>query len=373
MTERVLAGAGTFTEVAWFGGLWWVTWQDGTVLRVTTFSPELLIQGPTQIIPIGEQAGAFPRMTVSGGLLWLAYRRGAPDFAVVLQSLTGGGQMTINLGTGYGNEPVVLGYDDIAWQAAADYTVYRRPIRNDGHYDVLLGIGRPTGLSRILPDFAIRNIDEDRFAIPGYTRPCWAGHAVAVEGQGLYDLVIRDDGKQARCFDGQDSQTPRLAWDGGERYLIGTWGKDGVRIALLENSDFVAPVPDPPPVDPPVPPDPPIPDPPKPPTPPKPVPTMTAQELANVLKVFPQDVFLDHYRAYSAQLLDRDRAGAEGISDGAVMLFFPAFYGTAADLLVQRGIPTGAPADVAAKWNGIADAAGGAAVEAYRRATGNPQ
>jgi hypothetical protein len=99
---------------------------------------------------------------------------------------------------------------------------------------------------------------------------------------------------------------------------------------------------------------------------------MTAQELANVLKNFPQDVFLDHYRSYCSQLLPRDRKGDEGISDGAVMIFFPAFYGTAADLLVQHGIPSGSPTDVASKWNSIADAAGGAAVQAYNRVV-NPQ
>lgn len=244
MTPRVLAGVGTFTEVAWFDGQWWVVWQDGTVLRITTFSEELLVQGPVRAIPIGEQAGAFPRMTVSGGQLWLAYRRGAPDYAVVLDSLTGDDNPR-GLRTGYGNEPVAFGLDDIAWQSSPGYQVSRQAINDTGSAFVVR-YGAPTGLSRITPD-GVRLVDEDRLAIPGYTRPCWAGDAVAVEGAGLYDLVIRNDGKQVRCFDGEDSQTPRLAWDGGERYLIGTWGKDGVRIALLENSDFVKPVPDPPP------------------------------------------------------------------------------------------------------------------------------
>jgi hypothetical protein len=373
MQTRLLAGAGSFTEVCWFDGQWYVAWREDSgadrVLRVRQYGQFL---GPGRwagdlMFQLGANGPAFPRMTASGGKLWLAYKGGAPDYAITLRSLSSP-DGPVSLGPGYGDDPMALGGDWVALQATSAYAVDK--ILIDGGALVMnVRTGAPTGLSRILPDGSVRTIDEDRGAIPGYTRPCWAGDAVAVEGAGLYDLVIRNDGLQCRVFDGEDSQTPRLATDGRGTYLLGTWGQAGVRIALIEPMDFTAPAPDPP-----VPPVPPTPDPPKPPKPPKPDPkTMTAQDLANVLKNFPQDVFLDHYRAYSEQLLPRDRAGEEGISDGAVMLFFPAFYGTAADLLVQRGIPTGAPADVAAKWNAIADVAGAAAVAAYRKATGNPR
>lgn len=109
-----------------------------------------------------------------------------------------------------------------------------------------------------------------------------------------------------------------------------------------------------------------VPSPPKPPEPH----TMTAQELAHLLKTYPPDIFVDHYRAYQAQLLEQDKNGNEGMSAGAAMIFFPQFYGTSADLLVQRGNPSGSPAQVAAGWNSIADAAGAAAVTEYRKVTG---
>lgn len=248
MTLKTLVSIGTFTEVAYFRGQWYVCWQYGTVLRVIAFGADL---GPADhpldiALPLGDDAGSFPKMAVMDNALRLAYRLGAPGYVAILMSLTNDDTPEA-LGTAYGNDPVILSDNYIAFQktGASDYRVFRTTLSAPDMEFVRSGA--PTGLSRILPDGTVRTVDEDRQLIAGYTRPSWAGDAVAVEGDGLYDLVIRSDGKQVRLFEGQESYTPRLATDGTGRYLLGTWGKEGVRIALIEATDFATPAP---PVDP---------------------------------------------------------------------------------------------------------------------------
>lgn len=309
------------------------------------------------VLPLGPDAGSFPSLSRT----YLAYRLGAPQYDVRLRRLKDGTERS--LGKGYGNNPVVVDGAFVAWQAGPDYALVMQTASLGTQIPVIPQLGRPTGLSRIDDvDFTVILIDDDRI-YNGYTRPSFAPGAVAVENHTTGNLIFRADGKQALAFDGEEAFTPSLAFDGGTNYLIGTWGTAGVRIALVTSADFGdAPSAPPPPIIPPS-----LPPVPPPLTPPH---TMTPQDLANVLKIFPQDVFLDHYYAYQKQLLDRDRLGDEAMDAGAVMLFFGPFFGACADAIISRGIPTGAPVDVATKWNAIADSGLQAAISSYNHAVG---
>ena len=44
MTTKTLATVGTFTEVAFHEGAWYVCWQDGTNLRIQRYSADLSVQ-----------------------------------------------------------------------------------------------------------------------------------------------------------------------------------------------------------------------------------------------------------------------------------------------------------------------------------------
>lgn len=243
MKSRTLAPSGTFTEVAWSTGTWWATWQDGAQLIVVTISTDLTQVALWRTYQLGDDAGAFPRFLVWDGRLWLAYRKGGPSYAVCVWNVLTDEVHT--LGWGYGNDPVALGSGFAAWQSTGDYQVLRQPIDGSGP-TTHERIGAPTGLSRILLGQVI-TVDEDRRVVPGGTRPSWAGDAVAIEvdetAGGPCDLVRRNDGLEARVFQGQYSPTPRLATDGRGRYLLGTGQGPGVRVALIEAADFVAPVP----------------------------------------------------------------------------------------------------------------------------------
>lgn len=247
MTPKTLSTIGTFTEVAYFRGQWYVAWQEETSLRVLAFASDL---GPATrpldlTLSLGPDAGAFPRMLEHDNALRLVYRMGAPDYTAVLVSLTNDDAPRA-LGVAHGNDPLALGHGFVAWQAAGapDYPVLRQPIDGSAP-EVLVRQGAPDGLSRILPDGSVTLIKDENTAIPGYTRPCWAGDAVVVEADNpvdsLCDLIIRSDGQRARAFLGQNAPTPRLATNGAGRYLVGTGQGPGARIALIEPADFQTP------------------------------------------------------------------------------------------------------------------------------------
>jgi hypothetical protein len=238
---RTLAPFGTFTDVARVGGVWWSVFQEGDHLRLTMHAEDLSAV-TAQAIPLGGAAAAFPKLYAWGGALYLAYRDGAEPYHGHLLQV--GTENIRDLGVVYNSDPVVMGEGWIAWQATGDpqYAILKQAI--SGGFIASAGFGHGTGLSRIVGGQVI-TVDDDRSAVPGYTRPCWAGDAVAVEGQdasGPFDLVRRTDGFEVRVFPGQLSDTPRIAADEDGRYLLGTWG-DSPRLALIEPSDFRAPAP----------------------------------------------------------------------------------------------------------------------------------
>jgi hypothetical protein len=366
MQQRVLAGAGTFTEVCWHAGQWHVAWQEGTdTLVLAAYASDFLTQTFVVRWPLGEHADSFPRLLSWDGVLWLAFKAGAPDYPAILQRLSGDTGPPINLGTAYGNAPIALGAGYVAWQATKDYEVNRQPLAMSTPPS-MVRMGAPDGLSRVLPDGSVRLVREDRDLFLPFLNPVWAGDAVALEGNGLFDVVQRTDGLQVRVFQGSFANTPRLAADGTGRHVIGTWGT-AVQGALLVPSDFAAavpvPIPEPPPVNPPLPPV--LPDPPKPPTPPEKPVSVTPQQIHDTLAQWPWDVDVDHLARFRDNVWKRDQGG--DVPSRGALAFYHRGVGAA---IAQRCIDLGRGLNGAEEWNHAFDLGTDAAINAYKAQIG---
>lgn len=229
--QTVNLGPGTFPDVAFWDGFLWCAVQQGEFLVLYQLTADLKVVDSTAF-PLGPGALAFARLTVWDDRLWLAYRGGGPDYAAILWEASQGAE---SFGPAGGNDPVAVGNGMIAWQDP-QFNVFLRQL--EGGDPVFVRPGAPTGLSRILADGEVILVDEDRFAVPGGTRPSWAGDIVVVEAlDELADLVRRDDGAELRLFQGQESFTPRAAAD-DDGYAVATWGQAGVRLATFTANDF---------------------------------------------------------------------------------------------------------------------------------------
>jgi hypothetical protein len=110
------------------------------------------------------------------------------------------------------------------------------------------GVG--TGLSRVLADGTVRTIDEDRFALPGATQPCFAGDLAV--GEGNPDGALwRLSEKEGVAWPGEETFVPKCAMLGDRVALTTSGGRGGIRLfcgsreelALLQRDD--PPDPDP--------------------------------------------------------------------------------------------------------------------------------
>ncbi len=233
-------GGGTFPDVAWLNGRLYLAVQQGQAgqrkLKLYNFASDLTDQQVTEIPFTAGQA--FPRMTVSNGILWLAYRdgdnsQGIKESVKLWRSDT---QAIEDLGGGFGNDPIAIGNGYIAWQKGGK--VQRRLL--EGGEIVAMRDDLPTGISRILPDGSIKMIDEDRSAIPGYTRPWWADDLVVAEGKSDSGIVGFFGGDFSNpsftLWEGKISFTPHAAADGNGLYAVTTWNGPGVRVAVLRKS-----------------------------------------------------------------------------------------------------------------------------------------
>ena len=229
----------------------------------TTFEVEALIR-----LPLDFETLAYPRLIVWDAQLWVAYRSVAPVFGCELWNLETNDHRT--LGPGYGNKPIALGHGYVAWQQP-DGAVYRQ--RLVGGPSVPAGMTTPPGLSRILPDGTVRSEDEDRLvtladipcSVPGFAGPLTVGQR---EPSGLVGAISGASGLLALWPD-EDTMDPQAAWLGEQGACV-TWGRQGVRLALVSAVDLIPAWPAP--VD--LPPRPPGP---KPPTPPRPRPPVPPQ------------------------------------------------------------------------------------------------
>jgi hypothetical protein len=231
-------GSGTFPDVAIHGGQAWTAWQHGVSLHLVSLDPETLDERSWTSWTIGAPA-AYPKLHTWAGRLWLAYREGLAPFRIIVREV--GTSRADSLDVGHGSDPVAMGFGEIAWQAtgAPGWQVWRKPLVGTSPSRWIRN-GAPTGLSRLLPDSAVTTVDEDRLALPGFTRPCWAGDLVVAEGPTGGTYCRLDDGRELLLWPGEDAQTPRCAERDG--WLVaGTWGAQGVRVAVMRREEFQAP------------------------------------------------------------------------------------------------------------------------------------
>jgi hypothetical protein len=243
MKTRTL-GPGTYPVATGHGSQVWAAWQEGASLVLASFDPSLLHASgdPSVLVEtfrtqrfVGEPT-VYPDLTSRRGQLFLAYREGTAPYRAVLQNVgTSAFEFLDDRGDGpdqaHGEQPIKFGGDDVAWQSSGNPTwdVWRRPIAGGTPQRVRTGVG--TGLSRVLSD-RVTTIDEDRLALPGYTRPSWSGDLVVAEGaQGGAYARFRD--RELLIWPGQAANTPRCAMD-GDRLVVVTWGSPwNVRIGVF--------------------------------------------------------------------------------------------------------------------------------------------
>lgn len=237
-------GLGIFPDVAWHAGAWWVAWQHGDVLILVSLAPDTLAERSYTTISLGPGAGAFAKLLSWQGRLWLAYREGEPHERLRVREV--GTSTAFDLGRAHGLQPALLARGYVYWQAAPTptYRVRRRPLVGTAP-DQDLRDGVPTGLSRVIADDQVRTVDEDFVHVPGLTKPSWAPGLVIGEH---HDSTNRSavarllaDGRELRLWRTQQAFTPRAAWDGGDRYLLTTWGAQGVPVAQVTVAEFRAP------------------------------------------------------------------------------------------------------------------------------------
>ena len=247
MKATTIAPFGGPVDVCWHNGRIVMAWQSGAgtdvrlvVAEIDPVSHVILL---SYSIALGDDVGAFPRLLSALGSWWLIYREGASlgGRAVLTRDGREVWRSPVECG---GNDPVCLGGVWFAWQQAGTNAV-RMSNLTPPYNEVMHRFGAPTGLSRLVGADVIL-VDEDRGAVPGVTRPSWAGDLVIGEHPDTGALVKAGDGRVLRLFNEQDAYTPRLAHDTQTgAYAAVTWGRQGVRLAVFGDADLSTPAPPP--------------------------------------------------------------------------------------------------------------------------------
>lgn len=233
-------GPGTFPDVAFFDGRIYLAVQMNGKLLLYNWKTDLTEQNVQEIPYQGDQA--FPKLTVYNNVLWLAFRENYSSTANAVKLWRSDTQVIENLGGGFGNDPVALQNGFVAWQlqqADGTWKIVRRALTGGSTTIVKNAVG--TGLSRILANGTVVTIDEDRFAVTGYTRPWVAGGLTVTEGKntGLFGFWNNPStpfsitSSQFSLFPGQTVFAPHAATD-GTLYAVTTWGPSGARIAVIK-------------------------------------------------------------------------------------------------------------------------------------------
>jgi hypothetical protein len=197
-------------------------------------------------------ADAFPTIYVdSKKQTWLAWRENHTD-AGILQNLNTG--QRVDLGRVHGTVPFAFGSDCIAWLSSEVFDVTVAHLSAPAkEFWTPQGRAAGTGLSH-LAGVPIRlfTIDEVRFSERGMVNPQRSLDVVVGEadrpGVGPCNVArLAFDTREAILWPGKTSNTPRVAATPERAYVV-TWGAPwGVRLGIVELSDFKAPVTAPPP------------------------------------------------------------------------------------------------------------------------------
>lgn len=203
-------------------------------------------------IAIGDDVGAFPRLLSAHDSVWLIYRNGASlgGRAILRRDGQEAWRSPVECG---GNDPVCLGLDPVAggafaWQKAGTNEVMSA-LCLFPNAQLPEGDGRPTGLSHFSASGKIVLVDDARGAVKGITRPSWAGDLVAGEHPDSGVRVLAGDGRELRIWPGEETVTPRLAFDPatGMHAVVTSGVRNGidygVRLATFTASELQAPVP----------------------------------------------------------------------------------------------------------------------------------
>jgi hypothetical protein len=229
-------GNGTDPDVAWHDGAIWCAWQEDAALHVVRLDAFTLEETWRATWTVGAP-NVYAKLYAFDGQLWLGWREGAAPYRIVLRVIGTAHQEFLDdrgdgPDAGHGMHPFIFGGGDVAWQAsgAPGWDVWRRQLSGGIPRRVRSGVG--TGLSRIR-GAEIRTVDEDRTAIPGYTRPCWAADDIFVAEGPHGGAYARFRDRELTLWPGQTANTPRCAMD-GDRLVVVTWGAPhNVRVGVF--------------------------------------------------------------------------------------------------------------------------------------------
>jgi hypothetical protein len=229
-------GNGTDPDVTWHDGAIWCAWQEGAALHVVRLDAFTLEETWRATWTVGAP-NVYAKLYAYNGQLWLGWREGAVPYRIVLRVIGTTHQEFLDdrgdgADAGHGSHPFIFGGGDVAWQASGApwWNVWRRALAGGTPRLVRSGVG--TGLSRIR-GAEIRTVDEDRNALPGYTRPCWAADDVVVAEGPHGGAYARFRDRELTLWPGQTANTPRCAMD-GDRLVVVTWGAPhNVRVGVF--------------------------------------------------------------------------------------------------------------------------------------------
>jgi len=221
-------GGGVFPDVCVLDGQGWLSFRSGDPrvaghVVVYTWPGDVVQQAAAvRQFSVPAESPAFTRIHAFGGSVWLFYHDGTSGHLHNL--MTGSHQL---LTPCENNDPACFGDGYIAWQGAASlgWPVLRMSLAT-GEV-VPAGRGAGTGLSRVLPDGRVVLVDDDRFALPGTTRPCFADGVAVGESQRVDNNGVVWDraGVRGVLWPTQNGFTPRCATE-GDLTAVTAWGPD---------------------------------------------------------------------------------------------------------------------------------------------------